>query len=307
MSEASYFSDEFWDKGADARTNSLPLMSGGPWTLVSIIVLYLAFVKWLGPLFMAKREPMKMRKFMIVYSSLLSVGNGIGFLVGITAANLGIDAFACKSAHSSSPSVATFQEKVYVYGGWLYFISKLIDLVDTVIFVLRKSYRQVSGLHIFHHSFMPLAVWTGVKYIPGGNIVIIPLINTLIHSIMYAYYGMTAAGRNVWWKQYLTLMQVIQFIIFGIHSIYTATRPNCSYSMVYNIAELFYAAVFFVLFANFYRRTYLAPKSKCNTESNSTSTTTTSSPTSSGGNNSTSILRRMQRELNNNIKLTKLS
>lgn len=306
----SYFSNEFWDLGADARAKSLPLIPGGPWKVLSIVTFYLIFVKIIGPKLMENREAFKMKKFMIYYSLLLSLGNGIGFLVGITAANFGIDAFTCKMANSSSSSISTFQDNVYIYGGWLYFVSKLIDLIDTVIFVLRKSHRQVSGLHLFHHSFMPLATWAGLKYIPGGNIVLIPLINTLIHSVMYAYYGLTAAGQKVWWKQYLTLMQVIQFIIFGIHSIYTGLQPNCSHSMIWNAAELFYASVFFILFANFYRRAYLTP-SKCPSSSSSSTSSaclsTNVTTTTTATNRSNSILRRMQQELNNNIKLTKLS
>lgn len=288
------FTDEYWDEGADARTASLPLISGGPWKVVSIIGIYLIFVVYAAPRFMASREPFKIKKLMIIYSCVLSIGNALGFLLGFTAATFGYDAFTCKKANSNINSIESFQDFVYVYGGWMYFFSKLIDLIDTVIFALRKSQRQISGLHLFHHSLMPIASWAGVKYVPGGNIVLVPLINSFIHSIMYAYYGFTAAGHKVWWKQYLTLAQVLQFVIFVAHGVYSAIQPTCSHPMIWNIAELFYASLFFYLFAKFYRRTYLTSKvsslhANCIQSDNSVQT----------------LARKSQNELNNNVKFKK--
>lgn len=52
-----------------------------------------------------------------------------------------------------------------------YFIVKIIDMVDTVFFVLRKKQNQVSFLHVYHHTAMVLAGWIAVKWIPGGHLV----------------------------------------------------------------------------------------------------------------------------------------
>lgn len=287
-----YFTDAYWDDGADARTASLPLISGGPWKVLSIVGVYLLFVTWAAPRYMSTREAFKMNKLMIIYSAVLSVGNALGFLVGFVAANYGLEAFMCKKANYHVNTIDSFQNWVYVYGGWMYFFSKLIDLIDTVIFALRKSQRQISGLHLIHHSLMPIASWAGVKYVPGGNIVLVPLINSFIHSIMYAYYGFTAAGHKVWWKQHLTLAQVLQFIVFVAHGVYSSMQPNCSHPMIWNVAELFYASLFFVLFAKFYRKTYLSHKSHSQTQDNRSD-----SPAANA--------RRTQNELNNNVKSKK--
>jgi hypothetical protein len=52
---------------------------------------------------------------------------------------------------------------------WLYYIVKIIDLIDTVLFALRKKANQITFLHVFHHSSMVLNGWFGVKYVPGGQ------------------------------------------------------------------------------------------------------------------------------------------
>lgn len=44
-----------------------------------------------------------------------------------------------------------------MFMGYTYYVSKFLDLFDTVFFVLRKKTRNVSGLHVFHHSVMPIA------------------------------------------------------------------------------------------------------------------------------------------------------
>ena len=52
---------------------------------------------------------------------------------------------------------------------WLYFIIKIVDLLDTVLFALRKKSNQITFLHVFHHSSMVLNAWFGVKYVAGGQ------------------------------------------------------------------------------------------------------------------------------------------
>lgn len=42
---------------------------------------------------------------------------------------------------------------------WLFFVSKLVELLDTVFFVLRKKNRQITPLHLIHHAGMPLCMW----------------------------------------------------------------------------------------------------------------------------------------------------
>lgn len=33
-----------------------------------------------------------------------------------------------------------------------------------------------------------------------------------VHALMYYYYFRTTAGVKIWWKKYLTTLQIIQFI-----------------------------------------------------------------------------------------------
>jgi hypothetical protein len=65
-----------------------------------------------------------------------------------------------------------------------YFLSKVIDLFDTVFFVLKKKQTHVSFLHVYHHSGMVLLSWIGLKYVAGGHSVFMGLINSFVHILM---------------------------------------------------------------------------------------------------------------------------
>lgn len=146
-----------------------------------------------------------------------------------------------------------------LYFGYLFYFSKFVEMLDTVFFLWRGKVDQVTFLHVFHHASMPPSIWWGVRYAPGGVVYMFPLANSLIHVIMYTYYGMAAAGlyKYLWWKNYLTIAQMIQFVVLMVHQgqFVTGLTP-CDYPKVFPAAIVFYATVFLVLFGNFYIQAY---------------------------------------------------
>jgi len=52
---------------------------------------------------------------------------------------------------------------------WWYYISKGVEFLDTVFFILRKKFTQVSFLHVYHHCTMFILWWIGMKWVPGGQ------------------------------------------------------------------------------------------------------------------------------------------
>jgi hypothetical protein len=52
---------------------------------------------------------------------------------------------------------------------WMYYVTKIVDLIDTIVFVLRKKPNQITFLHLFHHISMVMNGWSGVRFVPGGQ------------------------------------------------------------------------------------------------------------------------------------------
>ena len=52
---------------------------------------------------------------------------------------------------------------------WLYFFSKHIELLDTVMFILRKKNSHISVLHVYHHASMCIYTWANAKWLAGGS------------------------------------------------------------------------------------------------------------------------------------------
>jgi len=103
-----------------------------------------------------------------------------------------------------------------------------------------------------------------MKIEPVGDAYFGSIMNTGVHVIMYSYYFLSACGVQCFWKKYITQVQMLQFVIVASHSFYTMYEGNVNVWLP--PLQLFVMVNMFVLFANFYRKSYskkkLASKSK---------------------------------------------
>ncbi|CAG8492795.1 5090_t:CDS:2 [Acaulospora colombiana] len=84
------------------------------------------------------------------------------------------------------------------------------EIIDTLIILLKG--RRSSLLQTYHHSGAMITMWAGMNF-KAAPIWIFVVFNSFIHSIMYAYYALTSIGFNPPGKQYLTRMQITQFLV----------------------------------------------------------------------------------------------
>jgi elongation of very long chain fatty acids protein 4 len=89
-----------------------------------------------------------------------------------------------------------------------------------------------------------------------GEVFLSIMINSFIHTIMYTYYFVSSHTKNIWWKKYLTAMQMIQFMTLNVHG-FLIMQKKCS-STPYRIIffYLIYSQTLFWLFMNFFIRSY---------------------------------------------------
>lgn len=129
--------------------------------------------------------------------------------------------------------------------------------------VLRKKESQITFLHVFHHSSMLNIWWFCILLIPGGQSWLASSLNSLVHIFMYSYYLLNmfpSLRKYLWWKRYLTQMQLTQFVIILVHTVNTYTS-GCDFPF-WSICMLSsYMFMMLALFGNFYIQSYLS-KSK---------------------------------------------
>ena len=250
--------DDVWESGADPRVSQFPLMKGGPWTVFLIIALYLAFVKKIGPSLMKDKDAYDLRRLILVYNFLMMLINCYFFISASIYTNLGLKTWGCTNVNPTDWD-STMQWKLLLI--WFFFLSKFVDLLETVFFILRKKQSQVSFLHVFHHSVVPIDVWVGFKYSPSESACFFPLINSLVHTVMYFYYGLSTLGPQVrkylWWKKYLTQLQIFQLILVAIHCFHLVLLPDCNIPKAVFAIYLPQAMFLVYLFISFFVSSYL--------------------------------------------------
>jgi elongation of very long chain fatty acids protein 4 len=153
---------------------------------------------------------------------------------------------------------------------WLFYISKVLDFFDTIFIVLGKKWRQLSFLHVYHHTTIFLFYWLNSHVNYDGDIYLTILLNGFIHTVMYTYYFIclhtkvpeTGKSLPIWWKSSLTLMQMIQFVTMMSQGSYLIAAQCETTSLRVIVAYVLYILSLFVLFAQFYVASYTKPKKK---------------------------------------------
>lgn len=133
------------------------LMSPAPMLL--IFGTYLFIVLNLGPRYMKERKPFPLTNFTRIYNIAQLVACSVLLTMG---SKFGLE---IKSMFKCLPD-ETDSEKLIAYKSsqWWFLILRLAELMETIVFVLRKKQNQVSLLHIYHHISTASLVWIFIKY-----------------------------------------------------------------------------------------------------------------------------------------------
>lgn len=148
---------------------------------------------------------------------------------------------------STTTNEGTLRHAIFIY--WM---TKWYELLDTVFMVLRHKKSQISFLHVFHHASVPILADYAYNQACWPAFILIGSMNSFIHVVMYGYYGLTAFYplRNFPIKKRITQLQMTQFIILSLQSIWGFTNYNfCIYSVIYPLVLL-------SLFSNFYYQAF---------------------------------------------------
>ncbi|KAM0752163.1 fatty acid elongase [Meredithblackwellia eburnea MCA 4105] len=245
-----------WNEGES------PLSTNGQVTLA--LGSYLTAI-YFGQQFMKDRKPFKLANLFMAHNVILSLGSGVLLAVMLEEllpiiAKEGLFGSICNTDAWTSR-----MEQFYIIN--YYF--KYAELADTAFLVLKK--KPLQFLHVFHHANTALLCYvqlngrTSVSWVPI-------VLNLTVHVLMYYYYFATTAGMKIWWKKYLTTMQITQFVIdlfvvvtynLFVSRYFSRTLPFCGSCAGTKRAAIFGCSLltsYLFLFIAFYKKTYNAKK-----------------------------------------------
>lgn len=136
FSNVRYFYHDYW-RGRNEYVDKLPLMDGGPWSILLITFGYIWFSTISGPRWMKAREAFDLRPLLLLYNITMVILNGFIFYKAAIFTNFGIYPWRCNGYWGNSDHVNDEQITEMLKLSWLFFFSKFLDFLDTVFFVLR--------------------------------------------------------------------------------------------------------------------------------------------------------------------------
>jgi len=223
---------------------------------------YLCMV-FLGPKFMADRQPLALRPAFKVWNLFLATFSIIGSLYTVPevwhfATTKGLRFTVCQD-----PADNYYYDSVGGFWFYAFGMSKLPELVDTFFLVFQK--KPVIFLHWYHHVTVLLYCWHSYHTRVGAGIYFTAM-NYVVHSVMYSYYfGMCfPSARAVLRKfaMFITSIQLLQMCGGVALSLTTAyyyqqssqTGEQCHVN-VFNLEMAFamYTSYFILFGALFYK------------------------------------------------------
>uniref|UniRef100_A0A8D8R051 Elongation of very long chain fatty acids protein n=1 Tax=Cacopsylla melanoneura TaxID=428564 RepID=A0A8D8R051_9HEMI len=254
--------DERLSEFQDPRTKGFPLLQSTTFVLITTLV-YLLIVLYAGPRYMANRKAIKLKTVIRAYNVMqICVCSYIVYQSFANDFSVSRALFTTCYPVSKDPADQKARNIITLF--YVTYLIKLSELVETVFFVLRKKFNQVSGLHLYHHVSTLYIIWYAARYYPGGVALFPILLNSIVHIVMYAYYLVSNFGpkwqaRMAPIKPYITIVQMAQFVLliamsFNLLSPFYCKEGPQGFCFVFapNIVIVFF------LFYRFFQRTYVA-------------------------------------------------
>ncbi|KAF8520763.1 elongase of fatty acids ELO [Hysterangium stoloniferum] len=230
---------------------------------IAILIGYVGFVFGLQFL-MRPRKAFQLNGLAKAHNAFLSVGSFVLLVLFIKEM---VPIIFRKGFFYAICNPDSFTPNLKVYYALVY-LSKFYELIDTVFLALKK--KPLVSIHVFHHAATPLL---GLVVLNSKIVMVwfLIMVNLAVHTVMYYYYYASAGGHKIWWKRYITTIQIGQFVLDAMVGYFVAyaylasnyfprfpAPAECSNSGT-GLGHLYscvLVTIYFFLFNSFYKNNY---------------------------------------------------
>jgi len=257
------FYNELWSV-RDKRVDGWFLMDS-IWPTIILCISYWYCMMVLGPYLMKNRAPFELKMPMQIYNVFITLLSAYMCFEVCVSGWFSHYNWMCQTVETDTDPKSPAMRMAAVTH--IYFLSKFIEFLDTIFFILRKKFRNVSNLQLIHHGLMPIFTFLLVRWVPGGHETFLCGLNSCVHVVMYSYYFLAALGPHMqpylWWKKYLTMFQIIQLSSALIKSLVVILGVNsCGYPWQFSLITAILMVLFLGLFIEFYIQEYKSKAAK---------------------------------------------
>lgn len=158
----------------------------------------------------------------------------------------------------NKPDINSAEGRILSLGTWVFYHQKYWEFIDTFLFMVRKSYRQVTFLHVYHHSSITFITGLSCLLDVAGDVYLPALLNSWVHVLMYGYYFCSSIGINLSFiRSSITTIQLTQFLVIAAHSIMAWFKSSdCGFADWHKLIMVLYMVSMLTLFGNFFLKQY---------------------------------------------------
>ncbi|KAL4240941.1 hypothetical protein ACF0H5_001724 [Mactra antiquata] len=212
--------------------------------------------------YMNNRRRFELRPYLAFWSGLLAIFSIIGTIRTVpeliwSLNTHGFEYSCCNSSYMG-------QGKVTSFWTYLFVLSKVLELGDTIFIVLRKQ--PLIFLHWYHHITVLMYVWYSYpERIASGRWFMV--MNYTVHSLMYTYYALRAMKYQFpkWVNMFITSLQLMQMIggivvnVTAYYALRDGRECQHSYKNIKYCLIMYFS--YLVLFSHFFYTTYIVRRS----------------------------------------------
>ncbi|RWS05164.1 elongation of very long chain fatty acids protein 6-like protein [Dinothrombium tinctorium] len=214
-----------------------------------------------GKEYMKNRRAFKLRKLLVAWNVLLALFSVFGACRTLP------EMYHVLKHHGFDHSVCnpSYAEHVKGFWTWMFTLSKIPELGDTLFIILRKQ--SLILLHWYHHVTVFLFCWYSYpEHFSTARWSV--CMNYTVHSIMYTYYAIRALGYRPprLSAMLITLMQTLQMVVglfVNCYAFYQKMRGNYCHCQVKTLiwALIMYGS-YLALFSHYFYTVYFKRDTK---------------------------------------------